>query len=218
MPTPPEIDTADSTDSAGGSTATPTRRERKKLATREALRAAALELFTDRGFESVTVEEICVRADVASSTFFRHFATKEAVVLADYDERGRQLLEALDAQPEGVGAADLLIGAIVQWSETRRPAEVLKAEATLLAGEPALQLHLDRVITGWEVPIAARLAERYGRDAGSLELHLDAAWFVTSIRVVIREWALSGGDEDVYAVGARAVQRLAPLLEGRDTA
>lgn len=190
-----------------------TRRERKKAATREALRAAALDLFADRGFGAVTVEEICDRADVASSTFFRHFATKEAVVLADYDERGRQLLAALDAQPAGVGPADLLLGATVQWRESRRPPEVLRAEAMLLAAEPALQLHLDRVITGWEGPIADRLAARSGRDATSLEVRLDAAWFVTAIRVVIREWAFTGAGEDVYAVGARAIGRLAKLLE-----
>jgi AcrR family transcriptional regulator len=201
--------------------ATPvTRRERKKQATREALRAAALELFADRGFDGVTVDEICARADVATSTFFRHFATKEDVVLADYDERGRQLLEALDAQPPGVTPAELLVGAAQVWRLSRRPADVLRAEAMLLSAEPALQLHLDRIIIGWEAPIADRLADRYGLSPTSVDLKLAAAWFVTTIRVVIREWALTGAQDDVFNVGAHAIGTVAQLLEsvlGDDT-
>lgn len=194
--------------------ATPvTRRERKKQATREALRAAALELFADRGFDGVTVDEICARADVATSTFFRHFATKEDVVLADYDERGRQLLEALDAQPPGVTPAELLVGATQVWRLSRRPADVLRAEAMLLSAEPALQLHLDRIIIGWEAPIADRLADRYGLSPTSVDLKLAAAWFVTTIRVVIREWALTGAQDDVFNVGAHAIGTVAQLLE-----
>jgi AcrR family transcriptional regulator len=192
---------------------TPTRRERKKQATRDTIRRAALDLFADRGFAGVTVEEICDRADVATSTFFRHFPTKEDVVLADYAERGRQLLEALDAQPPDVGPADLLIGATQVWRLSRRPADILRSEAMLLAAEPALRAHLDRVISTWDEPIAERLADRYGLDPTSLDVKLAAAWFVTTIRVVIREWALSGAEDDVYAVGARAVGRLSDLLE-----
>lgn len=189
------------------------RRERKKQATRDAIRNAALELFVDRGVDGVTVEEICERADVATSTFFRHFPTKEDVVLGDLADRGRQLIEALDAQPDGIGPADLLLGASQVWRLSRRPADVLRAETMLLAGEPALRLRLDQLMLAWEEPIAERLGARYGRDPLSLEVRLAAAWFVTAIRVVIREWALGGGEDDVYAVGARAIGALSDLLE-----
>ena len=190
-----------------------TRRERKKLATRDAIRAAALELFADRGFDGVRVEEICERADVASSTFFRHFATKEEVVLADYEDRGRQLLDALDAQPEGVSPRDLLLGATSHWREHRRPAGVLRSETMLLAAEPALQAPLDRRLVAWELPIADRLAQLDGLDRASLEGKLAAGWVLTAIRVVIREWALTGAEDDVYAVGARAIGLMAAQLE-----
>jgi AcrR family transcriptional regulator len=189
------------------------RRERKKRATRDAIRVAALELFVDRGFDGVTVEQICARADVATSTFFRHFPTKEDVVLDDFSDRGRQLLEALDAQPAGIGPTDLLLGASQVWRLSRRPAEVLRAETMLLAAEPALRIRLDQVLVTWEEPIADRLASRYGLDPVSLDLKLAAAWFVTTIRVVIREWALAGGTDDVYAVGARAIGTLSDQLE-----
>lgn len=175
--------------------------------------------MSQSGFEGVTVEQICESADVATSTFFRHFPTKEDVVLFDLQERGRELLEALDAQPPEVSPAELLVGAIGSWRSTRRPTEVLQVEAALLAAEPALQARLGRMVIGWEQPIAARLGERYGLDATSVDVQLAAAWIVTSIRVVIRQWAAAGGRGDVFDLGAEVMSRLAlavePMLEDR---
>lgn len=193
--------------------ADPGRRERKKQATRDGLRHAALELMAEYGFEGVTVELICQRADVATSTFFRHFPTKEDVVLAELQDRGGELLEALDAQPADVSPGTLLLGALGSWRSNRRAPEVLRAEATLLATEPALQARLGRMVIGWEQPIAERLAGRYGRDAASVDVQLAAAWLVTSIRVVIRQWAAGGGAEDVFDLGAVVVGRLATAME-----
>jgi AcrR family transcriptional regulator len=197
----------------------PGRRERKKQATRDGIRHAALELMAEQGFEGVTVEQICQRADVATSTFFRHFPTKEDVVLADLEARGEELLDALDGQPEGATPSELLVGAVRGWRANRRAPEVLAAEAKLLAAEPALQARLGRMVIGWEQPIAARLAGRYGLDATSVDVQLAAAWMVTSIRVVIREWAAEGGSDDVFDLGAQVMGRLAlavaPMLAPR---
>ena len=58
------------------------RRERKKLATRQAIAEAAMRLFLDRGYDAVTVAEIAEAADVAVSTVFKHFDSKEAIAFA----------------------------------------------------------------------------------------------------------------------------------------
>ena len=71
------------------------RRERKKIETRQRLMEAALQLFRDHGYDATTVEQIAGAADVAKSTFFNYFETKEAILPAMAGWRLQQLKEAL---------------------------------------------------------------------------------------------------------------------------
>lgn len=63
----------------------PGRRERKKAATRQAIADAALALFLERGYDHVSIREIADAADVSTTTLFKHFSGKEALVF-DRDE------------------------------------------------------------------------------------------------------------------------------------
>ncbi|ANP55243.1 AcrR family transcriptional regulator [Streptomyces griseochromogenes] len=56
------------------------RRERKKAATRQALADAALELFLERGFDEVSIRDVAEAADVSTTTLFKHFPSKEALL------------------------------------------------------------------------------------------------------------------------------------------
>jgi AcrR family transcriptional regulator len=56
------------------------RRERKKAATRQKIADTALRLFLDRGYDAVGIRDVAAEADVAVTTVFSHFASKEALV------------------------------------------------------------------------------------------------------------------------------------------
>jgi len=72
-------------------------RERKKAKSRAVIQQQAMRLFTEKGYEATTVEQIADAAEVSPSTFFRYFPMKEDVVL--YDSLDPILLEAMRTQP-----------------------------------------------------------------------------------------------------------------------
>jgi len=66
--------------------ATAGKRERTKAANREAILAAALEVFSDVGYGAASVRDIVRRTDLASGTFYNYFPDKESVLRALVDE------------------------------------------------------------------------------------------------------------------------------------
>lgn len=58
-------------------------RERKRRAAMRHIQRVALDLFDERGFQQVSVEQIAETAEVSPSSVYRYFGTKEGIVLAD---------------------------------------------------------------------------------------------------------------------------------------
>jgi AcrR family transcriptional regulator len=102
------------------------RRERKKERTRVEIYRAAMKLFARRGFDSVTIENICDEADVARGTFFLHFPTKSALLF----EFNRLTAAAFAQRLEGprISAAEELRTLVDLISESwRQNADVMNA-------------------------------------------------------------------------------------------
>jgi len=57
----------------------PNRRERRKLATRQAILDATQALLASRSMDALTVDEIAMQADVAKGTFYNYFPDKDAL-------------------------------------------------------------------------------------------------------------------------------------------
>lgn len=76
-------------------------RQRNRLNAMRTTQRAALTMFIERGFDAVTVGEIADEVGMAASTIYRHFSTKEAIVIWDeHDTAIDTALEAaLNAQP-----------------------------------------------------------------------------------------------------------------------
>ncbi|WP_330242428.1 TetR/AcrR family transcriptional regulator [Streptomyces sp. NBC_00525] len=77
------------------------RRERKKAATRQAIADTALRLFLERGYDDVGIREIADAADVSTTTLFKHFPVKEALVFDEDTAQESQLLAAVRERPAG---------------------------------------------------------------------------------------------------------------------
>ena len=87
------------------------------------LQEAALELFTERGFEQTTVEDIATRAGLTKRTFFRHFSDKREVLFSGgeaFQERFVQGLAAAPASAPPLEAAAVAIEAGGAFLRDRR--------------------------------------------------------------------------------------------------
>ncbi len=71
---------------------------------RERILSAAYELFGRRGIRAVGTDEVIARAGVAKATLYRHFATKDELVLAVLERREQLWTHGLiEAQSELLG-------------------------------------------------------------------------------------------------------------------
>jgi AcrR family transcriptional regulator len=136
-------------------------REARRRATRQALTAAALRLFADRGFDTTTVEEIAAAAGVSPRTFFLHFPSKAAAAFPDHEERVvdfRQRLMGLplDGDPIPQLRAIVVAGLAAQTSEQRKTRYRLLEDVSALRDEDA------RTDRDYEVAIAEFLSTRWG--------------------------------------------------------
>ncbi|MFJ9472332.1 TetR/AcrR family transcriptional regulator [Streptomyces caniferus] len=71
------------------------RRERKKAATRRKIADTALRLFLERGYDAVGIRDVAAEADVAVTTLFSHFASKEALVFEQDENFEQRLTQAV---------------------------------------------------------------------------------------------------------------------------
>jgi AcrR family transcriptional regulator len=117
-------------------------RERKKNATRDRIRASALQLFRDQGYDATTVEQIAAAAGVSHMTFFRYFPTKEDVALSDsYDPLIAELLQQTPATwPVARRIRTVLADGLRQVYDMER--DTFLAQNRLIVSTPALRERL----------------------------------------------------------------------------
>jgi AcrR family transcriptional regulator len=185
-----------------------TRRDRKRLATREAIRSAAVELFIRHGFDAVSVEEVAEAADVGASTVYRHFPTKEDLVLGRLRDRQREFVELLVEVDDARTVGELLVVAAERWAPDEEEQQLLRGEIRLAVATPGLLARLQHQVVEWEAPIVSVLAARSGRPEDDLALRQLTALFCATVRIVIREWVAADGVRDLADFGRGAVEAL----------
>ncbi|MDP4333102.1 helix-turn-helix domain-containing protein [Curtobacterium sp. A7_M15] len=88
---------------------------------RERLVLAAVDLFSEQGYDATTVTEIAERAGVTKSTFFRHFPDKRELLVAGQETLSRLLAEGIAAAPDGTSPLDAVAAGLVRASDEMGP-------------------------------------------------------------------------------------------------
>jgi AcrR family transcriptional regulator len=187
-------------------------RERKKLATRQALSSAALRLAIERGLDNVTIEDITAEADVALRTFRNYFASKYEAVAAIGADRARLIGMSLLDRP----AAEPLWGALTravlehyQGTDQAFSRETMAALGRVLQ-TPAMRGEYLKVNFEMQGALAEAIAERTGTDLKADMFPQVLAGAVTAAsQVAIRRWYAADPPEPLRPILERALRQLA---------
>jgi AcrR family transcriptional regulator len=200
-------------------------RERKKEQTRQVIADTAWRLFSDRGFDRVTVAEVAREAQVAEATVFNYFPTKEDLFYFRLEAFGARLVEAIGRRPPGepVLAAfrHLLLepGGLLAQLDAGEPEalERLRTVHSMIAASPALLAREQRAIARNADSLAELLVAEAGAPADDVDARVAANALMGVQRALIdyvRRRVLA--DDDVTRLAAdvrRLGERAFALLE-----
>ncbi|MFC6886685.1 MULTISPECIES: TetR family transcriptional regulator [Actinomadura] len=189
-------------------------RERKKEQTRQRIAAVALRLFTERGFDSVTVNEIAEAAEVAKATLFAYFPTKESLALhgvGDDDLAG--IVARRSAGQTFLAALRTHHRAFAAGRTPEADLAALLARVRVIQDSPALQTAANGLLYQQREALAQVLADEYGPTAAALMAAQIAASLLTLQETHFQRLLDGTSAEDADRALARDVELAFDLLE-----
>jgi len=165
-------------------------RERKKQRTRQLLSATARRLFSERGFEQVSIAEIARVSEVSEATVFNYFPSKEDLVFSGLERFEEQLLTAVRERPRGqtvvVAFRDFILvprGLLAVKDEAA--AQELMALTRMIAASPALLAREQQILARYTDALAQLIAEETGAGADDLRPYVAANAMIGVHRALI---------------------------------
>ncbi|WP_370150122.1 TetR family transcriptional regulator [Streptacidiphilus sp. EB129] len=174
---------------------------------RDALVAAAFQLFPERGFEQTTVDDIVALAGVGRRSFFRYFPSKEDVVFPDHERCLADMTEFLDASADGDDPVARVCDAarLVLRMYAENPAFSVQ-RYQLTKKVPGLRGYELSVVWRYERTLAGYLRGRYAdRTDGTIRADVIAASVVAAHNNALRSWLRGGGRDDAAALTDQAL-------------
>jgi AcrR family transcriptional regulator len=185
----------------GDASKPPSLRDARKVRTKRALKDAALKLFSTRGYELTTTEEIAETAGVSARTFFRYYPTKESVLFGGEGLWLETFADRYYSKPKDLGDFDAICVALIELAPTiagRRAA--LRLYERSVASSPILRgLKYDQLEQS-VLTVASAIAARRGLKEADEACLLLAAVINLAHRRALERWLAGPADEDLGQV------------------
>jgi AcrR family transcriptional regulator len=173
------------------------------------LEQAALELYTEHGFDQTTVAEIAERAGLTERTFFRHFADKREVLFWGQDALmelvTKHIADARDSESP-INAVGSALRAVGEMFEGRR--EHARRRQAVIAANPGLQERELIKLASLAAAMAEGLARRGVAEPAA---KLTAETGVAVFKVAFDRWISADGDDDLTHVIGDSLDELKAL-------
>lgn len=193
-------------------------RERKKLATRQALSWAALRLAVERGMENVRVEDIAAEAGVSPRTFNNYFSSKYEAIVSRHVDRIHQAAIELRGRPAAEPLWDAIVHAVLaplddEGATADGPPAVWAAGVRRMISDPVFQGEALKAGAAANNAFAAAVAERTGTDADrDLYPKLVAATVGVAVSVANDQWLRADPPASAVSLVRDALTQLAAGL------
>jgi mycofactocin system transcriptional regulator len=175
---------------------------RRRITSRAELERIALDLFTSRGFDETTVDDIAAAAGIGRRTFFRYYTSKNDAVWGDFDAQLDLLRAFFAAVGPEVPLMDAVHSAVVTFNRLPKDQEPWhRRRMALILNTPALQAHSTPMYARWRAVIAQFAAARTGARAEDMLPQLIAYAALGAAVAAYEQWLR---DEDA---------ELEPLLD-----
>ena len=132
------------------------RRERQRLHTRSRILIAAMELFRERGYTSVTIDDIVDEAGVAPRTFYRYFPAKEELVISFHSGAFDEFIAEVERGAASSGHLEVVRRAWLN-SLVSQDLDLMATRFQIMSASPALQAKLHERRLLWASRLAATL-------------------------------------------------------------
>jgi AcrR family transcriptional regulator len=187
------------------------RRERRRRATREEIRRAAIELVAERGLDKVTIDAIAERADIGYRTFFNYFSSKEEALVEPGEPRAERITAALAARPVEEAPLEALRAALLaEFADFDEGRTDFCARMSIVEANPSLMPFFAAQMVVTERAIVDAIARRTGLDVeNDLYPHLLAAVAGTALRTSMTRWRAAGSTGSPQPLLAEAFDALA---------
>jgi AcrR family transcriptional regulator len=217
IPMSPPVEAALSAPANGRLVGSVGRRDRKKQATRQALRNAALQLVAEQGFANVTIEDITEVADVAPRTFFNYFPSKESAVIGADPERVALMQVSLIGRPSHESPLEALRAVLVEYTtaiagevdDLGEGREAWFRRFCAVRDDPDLRGAYVAHVSELEGGIVDALSRRLGKDpARDPYPALVTATVFAAARVAALYWTANGGVDSLHILTGAAIDTL----------
>ncbi|GAA1869700.1 mycofactocin system transcriptional regulator [Pseudonocardia ailaonensis] len=142
---------------------------RRPVTSRSEIEHIALDLFTERGFDSTTVDDVAQAAGIGRRTFFRYYASKNDVPWGAFDEMLERMRARFALLPGNVPVMAGIRETVLDFNDV--PADEQpwhRQRLRLILETPTLQAHSTLRYAEWRQVVADYAGARLGEPASAL--------------------------------------------------
>ena len=173
------------------------------------LMQAAMELYSERGYEQTTVAEIARRAGLTERTFFRHFADKREVLFSGSARLQEAMVSAVAGAPESAAPIEAVAAGIEAAGGFLQDRDYSRRRQAIIAANPVLRERELIKMASLASAIAGALRKRGVPDpAASLTAEAGTAVF----RIAFERWIDEGNEKDLPLLIGESFEELKSLV------